>query len=191
MERRDLLKMIAAATSTGFVCRFASAYDIRPPVELKDTGFSNADVALLNEVGETIIPRTNTPGAKDANVGAAIAVIVADCYTDTQKSIFKAGMKALNGRSQTEYKTEFTAMSSENKLALLTELDAEAKQHINEQKGKGEDKQPHYFTLFKQLVLFTFFTSEKGANEVLRHVSIPGKYDGEYPYKKGDRAWYR
>ena len=28
-----------------------------------------------------------------------------------------------------------------------------------------------------------------GATKVLRYVSIPGKYDGALPYKKGDKAW--
>jgi hypothetical protein len=25
--------------------------------------------------------------------------------------------------------------------------------------------------------------------EVLRYSAIPGKYEGDLPYKKGDRAW--
>ena len=54
-----------------------------------------------------------------------------------------------------------------------------------------EDKGPvpHYFTLMKQLTLFSFFTSEVGATKALRYVSIPGRYDGDMPYQKGDRAW--
>ena len=37
--------------------------------------------------------------------------------------------------------------------------------------------------------LYCFFTSQVGATKVLRYVSIPGKYDGALPYKKGDKAW--
>jgi hypothetical protein len=37
--------------------------------------------------------------------------------------------------------------------------------------------------------LFCFFTSKPGATQALRHIPVPGKYDGNYPYKIGDRAW--
>jgi len=34
-----------------------------------------------------------------------------------------------------------------------------------------------------------YFTSEIGATKALRYVAVPGKFDGSYPYKKGDKAW--
>lgn len=191
MQRRSLLKLIAAATGTALVGSFASAYEIQPDVKLENTGFSKDDVALLNEIGEVIIPRTETPGAKDANVGAIMAVIVSDCYTQSQRKIFKNGFEQLKNRSQAEYSKPFLLLSDEQKMALFTALDKEAKEHNAEREPSKEERLPHYFTLYKQLTLFTFFSSEKGATQVLRHVAIPGSYDGEYPYKKGDKAWYR
>ncbi|BCO17439.1 hypothetical protein KUC3_02960 [Alteromonas sp. KC3] len=41
----------------------------------------------------------------------------------------------------------------------------------------------------KTINFVLFFTSQVGATKVLRYVSIPGKYDGALPYKKGDKAW--
>jgi hypothetical protein len=41
----------------------------------------------------------------------------------------------------------------------------------------------------KQLTLFCFFTSKPGMTQALRHQQVPGRYDGAFPYKKGDRAW--
>ena len=43
--------------------------------------------------------------------------------------------------------------------------------------------------MIKQLTLTGFFTSKTGMTETLRHVPIPGKFDGEFPYAKGDKAW--
>ena len=43
--------------------------------------------------------------------------------------------------------------------------------------------------MMKQLTLLGFFTSEVGATKALRYLPVPGHYDGNFPYKKGDRAW--
>ncbi len=48
---------------------------------------------------------------------------------------------------------------------------------------------PHYFTMLKQLSIFTFFTSQVGANEALQYVAVPGRYDGDMPYVPGTPAW--
>jgi len=47
----------------------------------------------------------------------------------------------------------------------------------------------HYYTMMKQLTLLGFFTSDTGMTETLRHVPLPGRYDGEAPYTKGEKAW--
>lgn len=184
MNRRELIKLIAAATGTALVSSNAMGYTVLPQVDVADTGFSKPDIALLNEIGETILPRTDTPGAKDADVGPMMAIIVADCYQAQEREVFKKGMLTLKKRASDEYGKDFKQLSDEQRLEMLSLLDKEARSYNTHKKSV-----PHYFTLMKQLVLFTFFTSEIGATKVLRYVAVPGYYDGEYPYKKGDRAW--
>src|SRR5882757_496945 len=58
--------------------------------------FSNDDVAFLDEVAETILPATDTPGAKEAKVGDFMTRIVRDCYTEKDQKIFVDGMQKLN-----------------------------------------------------------------------------------------------
>ena len=97
----------------------------------------------------------------------------------------------------------------EQRHALLVSLDSEAKEYQKkksdfdkeqnerdtDEKVKGnnnykKDVMPtHYFTQMKQLTLLGFFTSKPGETQALRHEPVPGRYDGNFPYKKGDRAW--
>jgi hypothetical protein len=195
MIRRDLLKMIVAATGTAFVGSNVLAYTQLPMADDKDTGFSKDDVAFFNEVGEVIIPRTDTPGAKDANVGSMMAIMLADCYSPLHRKIFIDGIASLKTKAKSRYSKDFLLLTLEQRLALLSSLDEEAKTHNRKQAlaetqgDKVEMTQPHYFSMVKQLVLFCFFTSEVGATKVLRYVAIPGSYNGELPYKKGDKAW--
>ncbi len=46
--------------------------------------FTAADIALLDEIAETILPETSTPGAKAAKTGAFMALMVTDAYTDAR-----------------------------------------------------------------------------------------------------------
>ena len=203
MERRDLLKLIATATGSALVGSNALAYDMIAPVPLSSTGFSEQDVALFNEMAEVIIPQTDTPGAKAANVGAFIAIAVADCYTPALQKEFKKGIKKIDEESVSRFNRPFLLLDNAQREALFNQLDTEAKK-VNRENGvwngivtekpsrwePGNDSPtPHYFTLLKQLTLYGFFTSKVGATKVLRYVAIPGRYDGAFPYKKGDKAW--
>jgi len=206
MERRDLLKMIAAATGLAFVGGEVWAAG---PLAKQAAGastnsaakalFAAGDIMLMDEIAETILPRTDTPGAKDAGCGAQMAVMVQDCYDAKQQALFVAGLAALQATCKKHYQRDFLQLTAAERTALLTQLDKDASARnaaiasndsTNVSNRKGDASlEPHYFTLLKQLSIFVFFTSKVGATEVLRYVAVPGRYDGAMPYKKGDRGW--
>jgi len=195
MKRRDLLSMIAAATGTAFVGSNVLAYTVMPIQDSKDSGYSNDEVTFFNEVGEIIIPRTDSPGAKDANVGSIMSILLADCYSPVQQKAVKSGIESLRSKAKTRYAKDFLLLTHEQRIALLSSIDEEADMQnkktvfANSSSNENELVLPHYFTIIKQLVLFSFFSSEVGATKVLRYEAIPGSYDGDLPYKKGDKAW--
>jgi hypothetical protein len=150
------------------------------------TLFKEDDIAFLNEVAETILPETSTPGAKAANVGEFMTVMVNDCYTPKEQQIFIKGITALDTLSEQTYGKRFLKINAKEKNALLTRLDKAQKDFTNHK--KPEDT-AHYFRMMKELCLLGYFTSEIGCTKALRYVAIPGKYIGCIPYKKGDKAW--
>lgn len=183
MNRRELLKLIAAATGTAMIGSAVLLGGCATPAATHFV-FSPNDIVLLDEIAETILPRTDTPGAKDAQVGQFMTVYVADCYTLEEQAIFHQGLLALQQRCQKEYGRNFPLLSAAERETFIHALDKEAREQAVKNTGEM-----HYFTMIKQLTIFGFFTSEVGGTQVLRHVAIPGRYDGELPYKKGDRAW--
>lgn len=185
MNRRELLKLISATTGTAMIGSAAFLSGCATPAPNAFV-FSQNDVLLLDEIAETILPRTETPGAKDAQVGQFMTVYVAACYTLEEQATFHKGLVTLEERSQAVYNRNFMSLQPNERESFINTLDQEARVHAVNSKGKGE---MHYFTMLKQLTVFGFFTSEIGGTQVLRHAPIPGRYDGELPYKKGDRAW--
>ena len=188
MERRELLKMIAAATGAAMIGlpAFGSA---QAPVKGGKNPFSAADVGLLDEIAETILPRTKTPGAKDAGVGAFMAQFVTDCYTAKEQATFRVGLADIDKRAG----GRFVSLAPQARTELLRTLDAEARKQKAGVTDTGEAEvagvMPHYFTMIKQLTIFSFFTSKVAATEVLQYVAVPGRYDGDVTYKPGTPAW--
>ena len=193
MERREILKQIALLTG-GLVIGGELFLSGCKTTAKADAGFSAASIALLDEVGETIIPATATPGAKAAQVGDFMKIFVTDCYTADEQAVFTKGILQLEEATDKMYKKSFMDCDAIQRKELLLSLEKEAKTFNEKVKaaneGKKENKLPlHYYTMMKQLTLFGFFTSKTGATETLRHIQVPGKYDGAFPYKKGDKAW--
>ena len=157
------------------------------PEDYKGIGlFSKGQIKMMNEVADTIIPDTNTPGAKAAKVGQFMAVIVSDCYEPDEQKRFMEGLTTLEAECKKRYgKKSFTKLSTAQRTEFLTALDKERKAF---QKDKKKETPSHYFQVMKDLVLWGYFTSEIGATQALRFVEYPGRYE-TIDYKKGDRAW--
>ena len=188
MNRRELIKHIGLLTGVavtgGELFLTGCTSSDNAPVSF----FTQEDISFFDDVAETIIPRTDTPGAKDAEVGKFMASYASDCYDDNDRQLVKAGIRDINTKSSTMNREFFKYASPEQKQKLLEQIDAEAKKH-NETESKKQVQGPHYFTLMKQMVLLGFFTSKPGATQVLRYLPVPGKYLGCIDYKEGETSW--
>jgi hypothetical protein len=159
-------------------------------------GFSGDEVALLDEIGETIIPATDIPGAKAVGIGAFMAMMVHDCYEPKEQESFRAGLAKLSDDFRARHGRAFEEGAGEERTAFLNELDAEQRRYTAEKKGKDvpEEKAAaspeHHFRMMKDLTVLGYFSSEIGCTQALRYLETPGRYDGNMPYQKGDKAWY-
>ena len=151
------------------------------------TLFSAADVALLDEIADTILPDTKTPGAKAAGVGPFIALMVRDTYDPSEQRSFLAGLETLERESNAQNGVGFMASSPAQRVALLERLDREALAYMREQAGAGD--RPHYFRMLKELTLLGYFTSEIGYTQAMRYAETPGRFDPCITYTAGDKAW--
>ena len=104
--------------------------------------FTTDEIAFLDEVADTILPTTSTPGAKAAKTGALMAVIVTDSYKVEDQKAFREGMTKLNDRSRELNKVAFMEATPQQRLSLLEVLDREQKADADtrqeEQKKKKE-----------------------------------------------------
>jgi Gluconate 2-dehydrogenase subunit 3 len=140
MERREALQRVAiilGGTVLGANAFLAGCRSADSDLG-KEATFTPTDIAYLDEVAETIIPTTNTPGAKAAKVGAFMAMMVTDCYTENDQKVFREGMRTLDKASQKKFDKTFITASAEQRLGLLNEIDKEMKED-NERKRKERE----------------------------------------------------
>lgn len=188
MQRRELIKMIAVLTGASVIG--ADLFLAGCKNKTASNFFTEDDIAFFDEVAETIIPKTNTPGAKDAATGSFMALYATDCYDELTRKVFKDGIAGLNSATEKAYNKTFMKISAAQQKEMLTAIDREATLYNKQSNGTKEQKTPHYFTLMKQLTMLGFFTSKPGATQVLRYNPVPGKYEGCIDYKKGETSWY-
>ena len=116
----------------------------RPPVAAGTTlgKFTPDEIAYLDEIADTILPDTKTPGAKAAQVGAFMALMVTDTYDDKQQKAFRDGMQKLDDASKKAHNVSFMKATPPQRLAVLTPIDLEQKRSMDareaaERKKKG------------------------------------------------------
>jgi hypothetical protein len=161
--------------------------------------FTAADVALLDEIADTILPATSTPGAKAAKTGAFMALMVTDVYTDRDQQVFRDGMRALEEAGRVATGKRFLEATAAERLTLLQALDREQKTAMEERSNPArtrfpgapapEDAPAHYFRMMKELALLGYFTSEIGYTQAMRYRETPGSYDPDVPHAPGDKSW--
>jgi len=176
MSRREALVRVSAALGgvslVGGSALLTACAGPRPTAaDLGHTPFSATDVAFLDEVAETILPETATPGAKAAGVGPFMALMVTDCYDPAEQAIFRAG---------------FMGAQPEQRLALLEGFDREQKGYTD---SKAKEAPAHWFRMVKELTLLGYFTSEIGCTKAMRYVEAPGRYEPCLPLQPGETAW--
>jgi hypothetical protein len=220
-RREAILRVSALLGGAAFVggsrllatCEAASL-----PVAGAPGEFTAEDIAFLDEIAETILPETKTPGAKAAKTGAFMALMVTDSYSPAERKIFRQGMRRVDDAARKTDGVAFMQATPQQRTAVLTALDHEQKRVMDareaaERRKKGLEplsaaevaakpqpggavregdmvKQPtHYFRMMKELALLGYFTSEIGCTQAMRYVESPGRFDPCIPYTPGEPAW--
>src|ERR1700722_11570242 len=202
IDRREAIRRVSALLGgvafVGGNSLLAAVENASGTVQPAPGKFSARDVAYLDEIAETILPATKTPGAKAAKTGAFMALMVTDCYSPAEQKVFREGMRKVDDAARKANARSFMAATPLQRTAVLTTLDREQKRVMDAQKRERDaldaaatlDRPAqHYFRMMKELALLGYFTSEIGCPQVMRYVESPGRFDPCAPYAPGEPGW--
>ena len=139
---------------------------------------------IIAEVAEVIIPKTSTPGAKDAGVPTFIVMMLRDCYKTPEHVSFLDGVQHLE-------KKDFLSLTASQKTEILKQVESDSVEQMKAYQvqqtkmGDNEDREQMatqakglpYWRLMKELTMLGYFTSEEGIKSSFDYVPIPGKLE--------------
>jgi hypothetical protein len=102
--------------------------------------FSAQDIAFLDEIAETILPATKTPGAKAAKTGVFMALMVTDSYSPAEQKAFREGMRKVDDAMMKANGVSFMSATPQQRLAVLTALDREQKREMDSREAADRKK---------------------------------------------------
>ena len=149
--------------------------------EWKPIFLTQAQAALVAEVAEIMIPRTDTPGAKDVGIPAFIDKMLKDAYPKDDQARFVAGLADFEAQAKREHGRAFLELEPALRAALVTQAHGPAVEaERTAPKPPAQRHRPFILTM-KELTLLGYFTSEPGATQVLQYRPIPGAYQACIP----------
>jgi len=131
-------------------------------------------------IAELIIPKTDTPGAREAGVPAFIDVMFAEWGDDDQRKVFTAGLANVDERSRALFGKDFIAGNEAQQTQILTGLDAE----LARLRDTKTDTSKNFFQAMKWLTLTGYYMSEVGATTEQHFRVVPGRYEPCYPLEQ-------
>jgi len=124
LNRRELLLGAVflaggAAALTRFVRQSTAGADVGPV-------FSPDQFALLEQVADTMIPATDTPGALDAGVPAFLRDMLANWGSPQSHAQILAVLDSIEKQAWSRFGAAFLALPGERKLEVMRNIDADA-----------------------------------------------------------------
>jgi Gluconate 2-dehydrogenase subunit 3 len=188
MNRRDALKNTLLAM--GYTITVPSLISIfnscssNTSSSFKPLFLSADQAAVIAELAETILPKTQTPGAKELNIDRFIDKMLHQVFSPEKQQLFVTGLNDFEKKSKELNGKTFIDSSPEQRTKLLTKLEQETEKTppsvwgINLKKDAGPLP---FYRQAKSLVLLGYFTSQEIGKKVLVYDPVPGPFKADVP----------
>lgn len=154
--------------------------------------FTPDQASVIGELAETILPKTQTPGAKDLNIDQFIDRIIKEVFSTEDQQLFVKGMDEFEKECTDIYSKNFIKCSPDQRNEFLKKMEQESAKTSPSVWGialKDSGPMPFYRQA-KELILLGYFTSEQAGKKILVYDPVPGLYAGDVPLAQGGNISY-
>lgn len=172
MQRRTVIKNFIYVAGGALLLPACLHEQQGASIPLNNIRINADDEKLLGEVVGTIIPTTNTPGAKDLGVHQFALLMIDDCYDKEAQDQFIKGLKGLNTISKKQYNKPFTGLTVPQRESLLDQL---------EKSKDKDDANAVFYKQIKRLTVQGYLNSKYVMTNITKYELVPGRFHGTVP----------
>jgi len=143
-------------------------------IPLKRIQINPDDETMLADLAETILPKTDTPGAKDLSAHLFVLKMVDDCFTKQNQEKYLTGMKSFESFVMKKTGKSFSENNITERQSIVADLD--------HQKSSTDDL-AFFYQSTKKLTVQVYTTCEYYLTKIRGYKMLPGKFQGCIPLK--------
>jgi len=174
MERRFAIKQILILAGGLALLPSCLREAGKASIVLKNLDVDLDDEKLLGEIAETLIPKTNTPGAKELNLHLFVLKMVDDCEEEKDQQLFLKGLTAFKDFSKDKFSKPFADLQAAQRKKLLLAIEKD-EQQSEELKG--------FYKIMKNRTVQGYLNSKYVMTNLNIYELVPGRYNGYFPVK--------
>ncbi|MEL7312677.1 MAG: gluconate 2-dehydrogenase subunit 3 family protein [Pseudomonadota bacterium] len=143
--------------------------------------FDARQMGLLAVLVEAVLPETDTPGGRALGVPRFVDLQLFACHSTEEQQRALALLDKFGERASKFSDAPPEEWPGSLRESVVSKLDLGMRPF-----GRSDGEA---FRSLKRLMVFGYFTSERGATEVLRYQAVPGGFKGSIPYESVGTAW--
>jgi len=195
MNRRDALRktgmLAGSAVAIPSLFSLLQSCSQTPRLNWTPIFLNENQASFISSFVDTILPKTETPGALDVKTDIFLDLVYAKTYGPEAQEKVKGDIDQFNADCKTKFGKVFAELSAEDKVACLKDQEANTATFNRGVWGTavGEQKPIGFYRQLKSQVLWGYFSSEEIGKNVLNYDPIPGEYLGCIPVSEVDKVW--
>ncbi len=192
MDRRTVIKnlalVIGGATLLPSCLKGSGNY-----IPLKHLNITADQEKMIGDICETIIPKTDVPGAKELSLHVFVLKMLDDCYKRKDQQAIMKGMDEFDAMVQKKYNRPFSDLDVKEREAVLTGIEnsrqpkaGDHKQPVRRLRPQQDMQAPPldaFYWAMKQQTIFAYTTSQFFMTKEIVYELVPGRYRVHFPVK--------
>lgn len=195
MERREALKNVAllggsAIVGTSLLSLLQSCQQ-QPRIDWKPTFLTESQAEFISVLVDTLLPKTQTPGALDMKVDMFIDAVINKLFNEAGQKSMTEGIDKFDSDCKEKFGKKFVDLDSNEKNEILKAAEANSGKYNGQVWGTavGIQKPVGFYRSIKSLAIWGYFSSKEVGLNILNYDPIPGDYKGCVPLSEIGNSW--
>ena len=153
--------------------------------------FKEQEARFISTLVDTILPKTDTPGALDVKVHMFLDKVFAKTYDETAQQKIRADIAEFNANCKQNFGKVFTELNKADQNAVLKAAEAKSGKFNGGVWGTAVGKQAPvgFYRSIKSMALWAYLSSEEIGKNVLNYDPVPMVYEGCIPLSDVGNSW--